>query len=92
MMIISLCRCERDTNTHIISQSGHELKFVFEDFQYTTGKDGLYLFCDAVFCSDTDTSMRCQQRCEKTRSFTAEELESGGYDEETVVKQIIHSY
>lgn len=55
--------CEVDTNTHIISQSAHETRFVFQDFEYTSNHEGIYVFCDAVFCSSHDYSRQCQQTC-----------------------------
>ncbi|XP_053400002.1 deleted in malignant brain tumors 1 protein-like isoform X2 [Mercenaria mercenaria] len=55
--------CEMDTNTHIISQSTHETRFVFEDFEYANSHDGLYLYCDAMFCASSDWSTSCRQTC-----------------------------
>ncbi|XP_053399313.1 deleted in malignant brain tumors 1 protein-like [Mercenaria mercenaria] len=55
--------CEMDSNTHIISQSSHETRFVFEDFEYTSNHEGLYVFCDAIFCRSSDYSRQCMQTC-----------------------------
>lgn len=55
--------CEVDTNTHLISQSAHETRFVFQDFEYTTSHEGIHVFCDAVFCGSSDYSRQCQQSC-----------------------------
>ena len=57
-------RCEVDASTHIISQSMHETKFVFEEFEYALNKKGVYLYCDARFCATSDYSQSCQQRCQ----------------------------
>ncbi|XP_052791522.1 CUB and zona pellucida-like domain-containing protein 1 [Mya arenaria] len=55
--------CETDTNTHIISQSAHETTFVFQDFEYSTNREGLDILCNATFCETTDYSPKCTQRC-----------------------------
>ncbi|XP_060553296.1 pancreatic secretory granule membrane major glycoprotein GP2-like [Ruditapes philippinarum] len=55
--------CEMDSNTHIISQSSHETRFVFEDFEYTSNHEGLYVYCDAMFCRSSDYSRQCMQTC-----------------------------
>ena len=60
-------RCEKDVNTHVIRATGHETKFMFQDFQYTSSHDGLYLFCETVFCSVDDNSAPCQQKCNTGR-------------------------
>lgn len=60
-----------DTNTHIISQSTHETRFVFQDFEYTSNHEGIDVMCDAIFCNSTDYSRQCLQSCNPTarRSF-----------------------
>ncbi|XP_053397567.1 CUB and zona pellucida-like domain-containing protein 1 isoform X2 [Mercenaria mercenaria] len=55
--------CEIDTNTHIISQSSHETRFLFEDFEYADSHNGLYMKCEAIFCTSLDWSTRCRQKC-----------------------------
>ncbi|XP_060607118.1 CUB and zona pellucida-like domain-containing protein 1 [Ruditapes philippinarum] len=55
--------CEVDTNTHIISQSSHETKFVFDNFEYTSNHEGIYMFCDTIFCNTHDYSAKCRQSC-----------------------------
>lgn len=55
--------CEMDVNTHIISQSAHETRYVFEDFEYTSNHEGIYVYCDTVFCRSSDYSRQCMQTC-----------------------------
>ncbi|KAL4221647.1 Scavenger receptor Cys-rich [Mactra antiquata] len=55
--------CEVDSNTHIISQSSHETRFVFQDFEYTHNQQGIHVFCDAKFCAANDYSRDCMQAC-----------------------------
>ncbi|KAH3842061.1 hypothetical protein DPMN_115549 [Dreissena polymorpha] len=55
--------CEVDTNTHLISQSTHETRFVFQDFEYTSNHQGIHVMCDATFCSTFDYSRQCTQTC-----------------------------
>ncbi|XP_060591027.1 deleted in malignant brain tumors 1 protein-like isoform X2 [Ruditapes philippinarum] len=55
--------CEMDKNTHIISQSSHETRFIFQDFEYTSNHEGIYVYCDAIFCSSSDYSNQCLQTC-----------------------------
>ncbi|XP_053391824.1 uncharacterized protein LOC128554583 [Mercenaria mercenaria] len=55
--------CEVDSNTHIISQSTHETRFVFQDFGYSTNKEGLNIYCNATFCETKDYSPGCAQSC-----------------------------
>ena len=52
-----------DTNTHIISQSTHETRFVFSDFEYVNYHEGIDVYCDAIFCSANDYSQQCTQSC-----------------------------
>ncbi|XP_053383676.1 oncoprotein-induced transcript 3 protein-like [Mercenaria mercenaria] len=54
--------CEVNTNTHIISQSTHATRFVFESFEYSNSHEGIYVFCDAIFCN-SDRSAQCRQTC-----------------------------
>ncbi|XP_053382874.1 uncharacterized protein LOC123541413 [Mercenaria mercenaria] len=56
--------CEVDTNTHILSQTDHETKFVFKVFEVTTSKN-LSVKCDAVICdmSDASSLQQCDQHC-----------------------------
>lgn len=55
--------CETDSNTHIISQSTHETRFVFQDFVYSTNKEGLNIYCNVTFCNTNDYSPGCAQAC-----------------------------
>ncbi|XP_053376834.1 neurogenic locus notch homolog protein 1-like [Mercenaria mercenaria] len=55
--------CEVDSNTHIISQSTHETRFVFQDFEYSTNREGLNIYCNATFCETKDFSPGCAQSC-----------------------------
>ena len=55
--------CEVDANTHIISQSTHETRFVFQDFEYASNHEGLDIHCDATFCATADYSQQCLQTC-----------------------------
>ena len=55
--------CEVDANTHIISQSTHETRFVFQDFEYASNHEGLDIHCDATFCATSDYSQQCLQTC-----------------------------
>ncbi|XP_052794515.1 deleted in malignant brain tumors 1 protein-like [Mya arenaria] len=55
--------CEMDSNTHLISQSAHETRFVFKDFEYTNSHEGIDVTCDATFCSANDVSRQCTQTC-----------------------------
>ncbi|XP_060590338.1 protein crumbs-like [Ruditapes philippinarum] len=56
--------CEVDSNTHIISQSTHETRFVFQDFEYSTDREGLNINCNATFCESKDFSPGCSQSCQ----------------------------
>ncbi|XP_052276796.1 deleted in malignant brain tumors 1 protein-like isoform X2 [Dreissena polymorpha] len=58
--------CEVDTNTHLISQSTHETRFLFKDFEYTSDHQGIHVMCDATFCSTSDYSRQCTQTCNPT--------------------------
>ncbi|KAH3741464.1 hypothetical protein DPMN_048189, partial [Dreissena polymorpha] len=58
--------CEVDTNTHMISQSTHETRFLFKDFEYTSDHQGIHVMCDATFCSTSDYSRQCTQTCNPT--------------------------
>ncbi|XP_053406217.1 mucin-3A-like [Mercenaria mercenaria] len=55
--------CEIDSNTHIISQSTHETRFVFQDFVYSTNKEGLNIYCNVTFCETKDITPGCTQLC-----------------------------
>ncbi|XP_052791896.1 deleted in malignant brain tumors 1 protein-like [Mya arenaria] len=55
--------CEMDSNTHLISQSAHETRFVFKDFEYTSSHEGIDVECDTTFCSSHDYSRQCTQTC-----------------------------
>ncbi|XP_045164170.2 zona pellucida sperm-binding protein 2-like [Mercenaria mercenaria] len=55
--------CEVDSNTHIMSQSTHETRFVFQDFVYFSNREGLNIHCNATFCETKDFSPGCTQSC-----------------------------
>ncbi|XP_052803114.1 deleted in malignant brain tumors 1 protein-like [Mya arenaria] len=55
--------CVEDVNTRLISQSTHETRFVFQDFEYTANHEGIDVMCDATFCSASDVSSKCRQSC-----------------------------
>ncbi|KAK3599691.1 hypothetical protein CHS0354_037162 [Potamilus streckersoni] len=82
-------RCEADVNTHYISQSTHETKFIFRDFEYTSNHEGLYLYCDATFCETSDYSNECQQSCNPRGKRGAE---SRPKLIETFQEKIIHTH
>ncbi|XP_053391820.1 zona pellucida sperm-binding protein 2-like [Mercenaria mercenaria] len=63
--------CEVDSNTHIISQSTHETRFVFQDFEYSTNGEGLNIYCNATFCETKYYSPGCAQSC---KSFGTQAL------------------
>ncbi|XP_060564657.1 uncharacterized protein LOC132723872, partial [Ruditapes philippinarum] len=57
--------CEVDANTHLLSQTDHETKFVFQLFEMTGIHGDIYIKCDAVFCdtSDITSSQQCDTSC-----------------------------
>jgi hypothetical protein len=57
-------RCEVDTNTHLLSQTDHETKFVFKVFDTTSTHD-VSVKCDAILCdmSDGKSAQQCSQHC-----------------------------
>ncbi|XP_053382873.1 uncharacterized protein LOC123541463 isoform X2 [Mercenaria mercenaria] len=57
--------CEVDANTHLLSQTDHETKLVFQTFEMTGIHGDLYIKCDAVFCdtSDSASSQQCDTAC-----------------------------
>ncbi|KAL3884621.1 hypothetical protein ACJMK2_024748, partial [Sinanodonta woodiana] len=79
--------CEADENTRYISQSKHETKFMFRDFEYASNHEGLYLYCDATFCETSNYSYQCQQSCDPSGK---REAESRPRLTETVLEKIIH--
>ncbi|XP_052216853.1 IgGFc-binding protein-like isoform X3 [Dreissena polymorpha] len=56
--------CEMDANTHFLSQTDHETRFVFQAFQMSGSDHRLYIKCDATLCdtSDMTSSQQCDQR------------------------------
>ncbi|XP_060564662.1 uncharacterized protein LOC132723877 [Ruditapes philippinarum] len=56
--------CEVDTNTHLLSQTDHETKFVFKVFDTTSTHD-VSVKCDAILCdmSDGKSAQQCSQHC-----------------------------
>ncbi|XP_052220857.1 uncharacterized protein LOC127837645 isoform X2 [Dreissena polymorpha] len=61
--------CEMDANTHFLSQTDHETRFVFQAFQMTGPDPRLYIKCDATLCdtSDVTSSQQCDQRAHCTQ-------------------------
>ncbi|KAH3801152.1 hypothetical protein DPMN_154798 [Dreissena polymorpha] len=58
-----------DANTHFLSQTDHETRFVFQAFQMTGPDPRLYIKCDATLCdtSDVTSSQQCDQRAHCTQ-------------------------
>jgi len=61
--VIEFFSCEVDPNTHTISQTTHETRFVFQDFEYTSDHSGIDVRCTASFCGVKDHSSKCTQTC-----------------------------
>ncbi|XP_062575526.1 deleted in malignant brain tumors 1 protein-like [Saccostrea cucullata] len=59
--------CVIDPNARILSQTTHETRFYFQDFEYSTNHDSLYLHCNATFCKSNDYSASCEQACSHPR-------------------------
>ncbi|XP_078312094.1 uncharacterized protein LOC111136198 [Crassostrea virginica] len=59
--------CVIDPNARIISQSTHETRFYFQDFEFSTNPNSLYLHCNATFCKSNDYSADCEQSCHHKR-------------------------
>ena len=57
------CRCEVGGNTQLMGTSTTEMRFSFEDMEFTTNHEGIDVFCDAVFCNVNDYSSRCTSDC-----------------------------
>ncbi|XP_062602411.1 pancreatic secretory granule membrane major glycoprotein GP2-like [Saccostrea cucullata] len=55
--------CVIDPNARILSQTIHETRFYFQDFEYSMNHDSLYIHCNATFCKSNDYSAKCEQRC-----------------------------
>lgn len=55
--------CVTDPNTHIISYSQHEVRFVFQEIEYSINPEGLDIFCQSSLCDVTDYSTRCSSVC-----------------------------
>lgn len=62
---VFLFSCEVDTNTHILSQTDHETKFVFRIFEMTGHKGDVGIKCEATICDTSDalSSKQCDQHC-----------------------------
>lgn len=60
-------RCVIDPNAGILSQNTHETRFFFQDFEYSTNQNSLYLHCNATFCKSNDYSAACEQTCHHKR-------------------------
>ncbi|XP_052251900.1 uncharacterized protein LOC127858707 isoform X3 [Dreissena polymorpha] len=56
--------CEMDANTHLLSQTAHETRFVFQAFHISGLDQQLYINCDATICDTSDlmSSHQCDQR------------------------------
>lgn len=61
----SIFSCEVDTNTHILSQTDHETKFVFRIFEMTGHQGDVDIKCEATICDTSDalSSKQCDQHC-----------------------------
>lgn len=59
--------CVIDPNARILSQNTHETRFYFQDFEYSTNQNSLYLHCNATFCKSNDYSAACEQTCHHKR-------------------------
>uniref|UniRef100_A0A8W8IIT1 Deleted in malignant brain tumors 1 protein n=1 Tax=Magallana gigas TaxID=29159 RepID=A0A8W8IIT1_MAGGI len=59
--------CVIDPNARILSQNTHETRFYFQDFEYSTDQNSLYLHCNATFCKSNDYSAACEQTCHHKR-------------------------
>lgn len=59
--------CVIDPNARILSQNTHKTHFFFQDFEYSTNQNSLYLHCNATFCKSKDYSAACEQTCHQKR-------------------------
>lgn len=86
-------RCPIDPTVHVLSESTHETRFVFQDFEYVTDHNSLYLFCNASFCDSGDYSQSCVRRCSSKRNNLIEAtLRSGPFETNEVVDIVRSKY
>ncbi|CAC5405245.1 unnamed protein product [Mytilus coruscus] len=69
-------RCPVDRNTFITSQSTHETRFHFQDFEYAGHPDSMLVHCNATFCKSNDYSSECEPQCK--HNSTAKEYRLNG--------------
>lgn len=55
--------CPSDPNAVITSQSTHETRFYFQDFEYANHPNSMYVHCNATFCNVNDYSRACEPQC-----------------------------
>ncbi|VDI13198.1 pancreatic secretory granule membrane major glycoprotein GP2 [Mytilus galloprovincialis] len=55
--------CPVDRNTFVTSQSTHETRFHFQDFEYAGHPDSMFVHCNATFCKSNDYSSECEPQC-----------------------------
>ncbi|CAG2249166.1 unnamed protein product [Mytilus edulis] len=59
--------CPVDRNTYITSQSTHETRFHFQDFEYAGHPDSMFVHCNATFCKSNDYSSECEPQCKHSK-------------------------
>ena len=60
-------RCPVDRNTFVTSQSTHETRFHFQDFEYAGHPDSMFVHCNATFCKSNDYSSECEPQCKHSK-------------------------
>ncbi|XP_052085109.1 uncharacterized protein LOC127722254, partial [Mytilus californianus] len=59
--------CPVDRNTFVTSQSTHETRFHFQDFEYAGHPDSMFVHCNATFCKSNDYSSECEPQCKHSK-------------------------
>ncbi|CAC5405250.1 unnamed protein product [Mytilus coruscus] len=59
--------CPVDRNTFVTSQSTHETRFHFQDFEYAGHPDSMFVHCNATFCKSIDYSAECEPQCKHSK-------------------------
>ncbi|CAG2195879.1 unnamed protein product [Mytilus edulis] len=67
MWLVMLSICPVDRNTYITSQSTHETRFHFQDFEYAGHPDSMFVHCNATFCKSNDYSSECEPQCKHSK-------------------------
>ncbi|XP_046565523.1 uncharacterized protein LOC124274229 [Haliotis rubra] len=57
-------RCEANDFTHVIGRVDKLTRFYFDASQLKSHYDNIYVSCNVTFCSLTDFSLKCQNRCQ----------------------------